>query len=166
VHTKSAAKIIRKLKDRRDQLPAAADKVYLFLAKKVLVAGSDDDEIFEVKRLPSGETVVEIFREDDKTRTPFFSRTFKPEETKEITIYALGGDDEIKISGEAKKSINLNVYGGEGEDELEDKSRVKSPGKATVVYDTKRGMIIEPSKEVKKKLTRNVAVHAFDREGL
>lgn len=166
IHDLSAAKTIKKLKARRDQLPAAADKIYLHLAKEVLVAGSDEDEIFEVKRLPSGETLVEIFRENDDTRTPFFSRTFKPEETKEINLYCLGGDDEIKISGEAKKSINLNVYGGEGEDELEDKSKVKGMRKATVVYDTKRGVQMEPSKEIKKRLSRDVSIHAFDREGL
>lgn len=166
VYQKNAAETLRKLKGRRDKLPQAADEMYLYLAREVLVTGSDEDEIFEVTRMASGETLVEIFREDEKPKVPFYSRTFKPEETRLIKLYALGGDDEIKISGESRRSIKLHVYGGTGEDELEDKSKTGGCRKPTVVYDTKRGIVIEDSKEVKKRLERDVAVHAFDREGL
>jgi hypothetical protein len=166
VDKQAAAKTIAILKARRDLLPAAADEIYLRLAKEVIVAGSDEEEFFEIKRLPSGETVVEIFRGDEKDKKPFYSRTFKPDETKEINLYCLGGNDEILITGEAKKSIDLNVYGGEGEDELDDRSKIASSGKATQVYDTWRGIIIEPSKEVKRHRSRSVKIHAFDREGL
>ncbi len=166
IYQKNAAETISILKARRDKLPAVADKVYLLLAKEVLVSGSDEPEVFEVQRQPNGETVVKVFRKNETDKAPFYSRTFKPNETKKINLYGLGGNDDFKITGEAKRGIQLNVFGGEGEDELEDSSKIGGCKKPTIAYDTRRGMIIEPSKEVKKRLSSDVAVHAFDREGL
>lgn len=166
IYQNNAAATIKILKARRDKLPEAAEKIYLHLAEEVLVAGSDEAEVFEITRLASGETQVLAYQKADKTKTPFFNRTFRPSETEEINIYGLGGGDEFLIKGEARHGIMLHIYGGEGEDEVEDTSKVGGSGKKTVVHDTKRGVTINSTKEIKKNLKRDVAIHAFDREGL
>jgi transcriptional regulator of met regulon len=157
---------ISRLKSRRDKLPEAAAEIYAILAEKITVAGTDEAEKFVVKRLPSGETLVEVFRMGTADTAPFYSRTFKPKETREITLHGLGGKDEFEISEEARDAITLQVYGGEGEDKLSDTSKVKGCSKKTKVYDTKWGMDMEVTGEIKKKLSRNVAINAYDREGL
>lgn len=166
IYDKTGPVTVDRLKSRRDQLPQAAAAIYEILAKEVTVAGTDEAEKFVVKRLPSGETEVQVFRKGSKDNGPFYSRTFKPEETNQIILHGLGGKDEFKISGEARKAITLKVYGGEGEDELTDNSRVEGCTRKTKVYDTKRGIQMEMTREVKKKLTKDVAIHAYDREGL
>jgi hypothetical protein len=157
---------ITKLKKRRNTLPEAAAEIYKILAKEVMVAGTDQEEKFVVTRLASGETLVEVFRTGKDEQKPFYSRTFKPKETRKIILHGLGSEDKFEIAGKAKKAIPLAVYGGEGEDELEDKSEIKSSGKSITVYDTTRGIIMEKTRETRKKLSRNVAVNAYDREGL
>ena len=157
---------IARLKSRRDKLPEAAAEIYAILAEKVMVPGTDESEKFVVKRLSSGETLVEVFRIGSDKDVPFYSRTFKLKETKEIMLHGLGGKDEFEISGEADKAITLHVYGGEGEDKLTDTSKVKGSSKKTKVYDTKWGIDMEVTGEIKKKLSRDVAINAFDREGI
>jgi hypothetical protein len=166
IYQQVGAETIFKLKKRRDALPEAAAEIYKILAKEVTVTGTDQNEKFVVTRLASGETLVEVFRAESNEKTPFYSRAFKPKETTEIILHGLGGEDQFEISGEAKNAIQLAVYGGEGEDELEDRSKIKSTGKSITIYDTTRGIIMEKTPETKKKLSRNVAVNAYDREGL
>lgn len=166
VYQKQGPETIARLKSRRDKLPEAALKIYKILAKEVTVAGSDEKEKFVVKRLPSGETSVEVFRDEKNSSRRLYARVFKPAETKKIILHGLGGSDTFEFSGVSGKAIDVAVYGGEGEDELEDESKVKGWGKSIHVYDTKRGIIMEKTRETKKHLSRDVAVNAFDREGL
>ncbi|MHA6249415.1 hypothetical protein ACXYMU_15845 [Pontibacter sp. CAU 1760] len=153
----------RKLLNRRDQLPEAAAEFYKILAKEVLVAGTDKDDIFEVKRLNDEETEVSVRRGSDRNRT--YHRIFKQSETELITLHGLAGDDTFEISGEVKQGIKVKIVGGLGEDEIKDSSKVKRGGKKTWVYDTKRGTELEAGPETKDKRTSDVRVHAFDREG-
>jgi len=153
----------RKLRSRRDQLREAAAKFYEILAEEPLVVGSDEEEKFEVKRLNNDETEVTIKRKSDDAIT--YRRTFYTSETKAIKLYGLAEDDEFEVEGKVDKGIKVVIVGGRGEDEIKDKSEVKSGGKKTWVYDTKRGTEIEGSKETKDKTTRDIRVNSFDREG-
>ena len=153
----------RKLINRRNTLPKAAEEFYEILAKEVLVAGTDLEEEFEVKRLNDEETEVTVRRKSDDRVT--YHRVFYRSETELITLYGLAGDDEFKVSGEAKKGIKVKIVGGRGEDEIKDSSKVGGWGKKTWVYDTKRGTELEKGPDTKDKRTSDVRVHAFDREG-
>ena len=166
IYEKNGEQTIRRLKSRRDKLPEAAEAIYEILAKKVTVAGTDQKEKFMVERLPSGDTRVRVYSLENKSETPFYERLFIRKETKEITLHGLRGDDEFEISGEAPKAIKLKVFGGPGEDELTDTSNVKGWCKKTHVYDTRRGIEVVGGPETKKKLTWDVAVHAYDYEGI
>ncbi|WP_242927651.1 hypothetical protein [Pontibacter vulgaris] len=153
----------QKLKSRRDKLPEAAQEFYRILAKEPIIVGTDQEEKFEVKRLNDDETRVIVIRSDDKKK--IYERTFNRAETQLITLYGLAEGDKFEVSGEVNKGITVAIVGGRGEDEIKDTSRVKSPGKQTIVYDTKRGTEIKGSKETKDKTGHDVRVHAFDREG-
>ncbi|GAB3535240.1 hypothetical protein GCM10027443_23850 [Pontibacter brevis] len=153
----------RKLINRRNNLPKAAAEFYEILAKEVLVVGNDKEDEFEVKRLNDEETEVTVRRKSDDKVT--YHRVFKRAETDLITLHGLAGDDEFKVSGEVNKGIKIEIYGGRGEDEIKDTSKVGGWGKKTWVYDTKRGTELEAGPETKDKRTSDVRVHAFDREG-
>ena len=153
----------RKLINRRDKLHEAANKFYEILAEEVLVVGTDLEDEFEVNRLDDEKTEVIVRRDsDDKV---VYRRTFYRSETKLITLHGLAEDDKFKISGKVNRGIKIKIYGGRGEDEIEDKSDVKRGGKKTWVYDTKRGTELEVGPTTKDKRTNDVRVHAFDREG-
>ncbi|WP_299704025.1 hypothetical protein [uncultured Pontibacter sp.] len=163
VYAKVGERTIRTLKSRRDLLPQAAQEFYLNLAKNPLVIGTDKEERFEVERLNDEETSVKVIRlADDKQ---VYHRVFKRSETKEITLYGLAEDDEFEVSGNVSKGIRVVIVGGRGEDEIKDTSRVRSLRRKTIVYDTKRGNEIEFGPETVDKTSKDVKVHAFDREG-
>lgn len=151
------------LKSRRDLLPQAAQEFYLHLAKNPLVIGTDEEERFEVERLNNEETSVKVIRLSDDKQV--YHRVFKRSETKQITLHGLAEDDEFEVKGDVNKGIRVVIVGGRGEDEIKDSSNVKGWRRKTIVYDTKRGNEIEFGPETVDKTTKNVKVHAFDREG-
>ncbi len=154
------------LKSRRDQLPQVAEKMYLLLAEKPAVAGTDGREQFKVMRLNDQETAVTVER-ISKNAPPqvLYNRIFKHSETKEITLHGLAGNDEFLVEGAVGKSIRINIYGGLGEDKITDRSSVRGWRSYTYIYDTARGNKIDFGTEAKDKTTSDVRVHAYDREG-
>jgi len=154
---------IAKLKSRRDQLPKAAEEFYQILAEAPLVVGTDEEERFAVMRLNNDDTEVTIFRKSDDAIV--YHRVFHRSETELISLYGLAGDDEFELSGKVGKGIKIKIVGGMGEDEIKDASDVSGWGKKTWVYDTKRGTELEAGPTTKDKRTKDVRVHAFDREG-
>jgi hypothetical protein len=60
----------------------------------------------------------------EATGSPVYHRTFHQEDTKDIRIYLLGGDDKVVVAGEVESSITVRVIGGKGDDELIDHSVV------------------------------------------
>lgn len=168
VYRKIGQELEQSLKSRRDQLVDAADEMYNILAKEVTITGSDEHEIFTVRRLDDNRTEVMVTRRytDDISPDPvLYSRTFLREETETITLHGLAGDDVFIVEGEVGKGILLKIYGGLGEDEITDNSSVKGWKKYTQIYDTERGNVIYFGSEAKDKTTRDVRVHAYDREG-
>ncbi|MFD2245058.1 hypothetical protein [Pontibacter ruber] len=159
--------VTQALKNRRDELPEAAKKMYKILAQEVTIAGSDLVEQFLVKRLLEGQVEVTITRPasgaaPEKT---LYHRVFNPKETERIILHGLADDDVFTIEGETKESIKIDVYGGLGEDEITDRSSVQGFGKMTRIYDTERGNELDFGTEARDHTTRDVRVHAFDREG-
>jgi hypothetical protein len=161
--------IQHKLRSRREQLPELASAIYRHLAKKVLVAGTDQKEKFIIERLPNGDTrvlVSQVPSKDKGTALVVFDRVFKKTDTKSITLHGLADEDEFILTGKGKRGIHINIFGGMGEDDVKDDSFVAGWGKKTHVYDTKQGIEVEKGKETKLKKSHDVKVHAFDREGI
>lgn len=132
--------IEEKLKSRRSELQAATLKFYELLAKEVDVVGTNQNEIFEVKRLPNGGTLVRVYHErlldvGKFDSTTYYSRIFMPHETREIRLFGLDGSDKFYINGKASTSMKIRIIGGPGRDEIYDESFVKGQSKNTVIYE-------------------------------
>ena len=95
------------LKSRRAQLPEAVDEYYSLLAKQVDVVGSNKHELVEVERLETGNVRVDMFKRNRDGKVyvddPLYRREFDRNETKEICIYGLDGQDVFNGSGKASK---------------------------------------------------------------
>lgn len=91
-------------------------KYYQFLASKVMVAGSNADEVFRVSGDRDGLVVKAYKRENGKDGEPLYERRFHSEDTKEIMIYGLQGDDHFIVEETANTGIRLNFHGDKGKD--------------------------------------------------
>ncbi|MBX2840435.1 MAG: outer membrane protein assembly factor, partial [Flammeovirgaceae bacterium] len=129
-----------KLKARIKDLPKYAETYYKILAREVDVVGSNKSEFFYVKRNTDGSVMVEVNDLDKDAQKPienrkYYQRIFYPEETKEVRLFGLMNDDMFLVEGEAETSILIRIISGFGEDKVTDKSKVKTGGKKTLVYD-------------------------------
>ncbi len=151
----SGEEIIAKLKSRRSHLTEYAEEYYRFLAEEVDIPGTSQKEFFEVIRLNDDETTVKLFRIDSAgnvSKTPFYSRKFLTDETKEIRVYGIAENDIYHIDGEVNEAITVRLIGGTGKDVYADKSAAK--GKRAFIYDDLNNEIIT-SRETVVKLTND-----------
>jgi hypothetical protein len=113
------ARLETALRQRRDALPAYADRFYHFLAKDVDVHTSDQPEVARVTHLAGGDVDVKI--ETAGQSSPVFERTFHPKETDEVRLYLEGGNDSLVTSG-PRGGVTVRVVGGEGNDVIDDRA--------------------------------------------
>ncbi|MDN5203902.1 BamA/TamA family outer membrane protein [Fulvivirgaceae bacterium BMA10] len=166
IYQLSGERIISTLKARRNIIGNEAQKYYAFLAKAVDVFGSNKTELFKVERVDDNKTKVTVRKisKDGDVKRKMYERTFKTDETKEIRLYGLNGDDQFQISGDVKKGIKVRVIGGEGDDLIEDNSKVSNGGKKTWIYDTKTGNTIKFGSESKDKTSDDPGVNEYNRK--
>ena len=134
----SGEEIYQKLISRREQLPAVAESYYEILAKKVDITGTDKHEYFNIERLNNNETRVTVYKtkKEGDLRKHIYQRTFYTNETQEIRLYGLAGQDSFIISGIVSKGPKIRVIGGPGEDAIINESRVKgSISHKVKIYD-------------------------------
>lgn len=155
--------IIRSLKVRRDNIVSSAIEHYEFLARDVDITGSDKTEAFEVERLTGGDVHVIVYKISKKgNREKIYDRVFDPQETEEIRLYGLDGDDMFSVSGSSRnRSIKIRVIGGDGKDVLADTAVV--PGMRTWFYDQAGQGDIRQSDEVRDRRSPDPSVNNYDR---
>ena len=155
--------IIRKLKARRDNIVSSALQHYEFLAREVNIVGSDKEEAFEAVRLPDGNVHVTVHKISKKgNREIIYDRIFQQDETREIRLFGLAGDDHFSISGSsAKRSVKIRVIGGKGNDALVDGS--SAPGIRTLFYDEPDEGVLTSSGEVRDMRSDDTGVNSYDR---
>lgn len=144
---------ISKLKVRRDKLPEFAETYYSIISKKVDVVGSDEDEQFQVKRLNDNETEVKVWTLSSKgnKKDKIYDRVFRHDETSEIRLYGLKGEDEFDVEGKVDKGMKVRIIGGPGKDDIKDKSSVSGLSKKTIIYDTRKKNDIEFGSEARNR---------------
>ncbi|MEO5646764.1 MAG: hypothetical protein ABIQ56_00300, partial [Chitinophagaceae bacterium] len=116
----SGQDIIERLKSRRKNLHENAEEYYYFLAKEPEVVGSKMNEYFEIKHLGGNKTSVSISRQDDggtKSDQAYYHRIFDGNETDEIRIFGISGNDVYKVSGDGN-GIPIRIIGGEMRDSI------------------------------------------------
>ncbi len=164
IYEKDGIEIEEKLKVRLNDLDKYADEYYRLIAKEVDVVGSVKEELFEVNRLAGGDVSVEMYKikqgQKDKL---FYRRLFKSDETREIRLFGLQGNDRYKIQGESDKSILLRVVPGTGLDSIVDESNVRIGGRKTLVYDETYSDALIKSKETKLVKTDNHDAYHYRR---
>ncbi|MEJ8755411.1 hypothetical protein WG947_00265 [Pontibacter sp. H259] len=159
--------LTQNLKNRRNHLPEAAAEMYKLLSEKVTIVGSDMEEEFIVKRLDANRVEVTVNRSASETipARKLYHRVFYTSETNELILHGLAEDDTFIVTGRVDESIPLKIYGGLGEDEITDSSQVTGRKKLTEIFDTERGNTLYFGTEARNRTTRDVRVHAYDREG-
>jgi hypothetical protein len=116
---------------RRDLLRPASDELYRFYAEDVDIHASDKPELALVERRSDGTVGVSLFRRSESSGERFYYRLFNPEETSDVRIYMLGGDDSVRIEGPVVRGIKVRVIGGGGQDSFTDLSTGAAGGNRT-----------------------------------
>lgn len=159
----SGEEIIAKLKSRRDKLTEAAFTYYRILAKNIEILASDEDEIAYIQRLNDRQVRVRLYdRKGEKKGELFYDRTFDKEDTKEIRLFMLGGEDSVLIVGDVKKSIKIRVIGGEGKDLFQEESKVKGMERMSSFYDSKEEKNVHRGKEGSKHLSAKYDIEQYE----
>lgn len=111
------ASVKKALKGRLANIEENAINVYEYLARCVLITGTDKDDFFTITRMPDGKTRVVGQRNiKDQKGSVFWDVTYDRNDTKEIWIYGLADNDTFTIDGEGNKNIHIKIIGGNGND--------------------------------------------------
>ncbi|MCA8830133.1 hypothetical protein [Hymenobacter pini] len=147
VQQMSAAEFSRKLRSRREQLPAVADKFYQLLAKDVELPGTDGPERFVVEPVGEGQVRVQLYRLTPQGAVLLNQRQFNRRETRSIKLFGLGGNDEFELRGQPDAHFAIGVYDGAGQDLIEaSPAPAKHPSSRLTVYDSGDGNTVRIGK--------------------
>ncbi|HMQ46402.1 MAG TPA: metallophosphoesterase [Saprospiraceae bacterium] len=169
IYALDGAAIAAKLINRRNDLLRIARQYYLQTAAEVDVIGTNKKDLFAVERLENGATRVAVYdaNKAGEKQEKIYDRTFLPDETRQIVLYGLDGDDFFEISGQAKKAILVRIVAGLGEDTYTDQSDIKNGGKSLVFYDPlSEKRHLEMGKETKLFLNDNPFYNTLYRRSL
>ncbi len=158
VYKVSANEIETKLKARRTHLVEWATTYYNFISKQVQVNGSDKNEVFEVDN-SNDATTVKVFSKSayKKNDSAFYSRIFNANETKEIRLFGISGNDIYHVNG-TSNNINIKIIGGNKKDSV-----INESDKKVVVYDDKNeNNFINKNAPVKLRLSNDTSIHKFN----
>lgn len=161
IYDLNAPDLIKTLKARRDELLYNARNLYQLLAEYVDVVGTNKVELFKVKNLKNGQISVQVFNAADTTLL-FYERVFDRQETKEIRLYGLDGEDEFNLIDMEQNPILIRVIGGDQKDKIENINPFNR-GKKVIVYDTIKGIDLIEEKGILNKLSNRTSVNQYDR---
>lgn len=161
----TAERVRQGLVARRKDMPRYAHQLYLFLAKEVEVIGSDIHEYFSVTHLPNGDAKVQVRKrkKDGAIKQILYERTFHPEETREVRLYGLDGEDVFKIEGEENPKISIRIIGGTDRDLIINGNGEQRLQKVKV-YDRLKSTRVQGSSKGILKLSEDPNVNKYDRK--
>lgn len=160
----SGPMIITKLKGRRDRLVYFAKEYYEFLGKDVDIAGSMQRERFEVRPVGTDKVQLSIYRLDstgNASPQPYYARVFLPQETKEIRLYGLGGEDQYVVDRHINDDFLIRIIGGVGVDSFAKITGEAEESGDIKVYDDKEDIGKVP-KGWQRRPSSNIYNHFYD----
>ena len=164
----SGERIISMLKGRRDNLEIFAKRYYDILATSVNVVGTLEDDFIEIERNDDGSVEISMYPRSKKGKRKkeerFYQRVFYPDETEELILYGLDGNDEYQLKGKTNISIVVRIVGGSDKDLIKNKSNVRGLRNYTKIYDTTGKNKIKGGKDTKVKLVGKRDAYDYDRE--
>ncbi|TRO67518.1 metallophosphatase [Christiangramia sabulilitoris] len=139
--------IKKTMKARRANLEKIAREYYKHLTEFDVFTGTQKDDQFLITRMADGITLVELKNKDGELLA---EKKYNSDQTREVWIYGLDGDDEFKIIGDGSNLVPLKIIGGEENDiydfqntrkaKLYDfkskKSTIKTPGVNKMLVDS------------------------------
>jgi hypothetical protein len=116
------AQMTKDLRQRRDGIVEYSRKFYLHLSDRVDVRATDRNDLAIVEHSDDGSLQLTLSPLDGNgsTGAAYYRRRFTPQETREVHLYLLGGDDRLVTNGPRKGGIHLVVLGDWGNDRLDD----------------------------------------------
>ncbi|MBA4056900.1 MAG: hypothetical protein C0490_19455, partial [Marivirga sp.] len=168
VYSVDGKDIESKLKARIKDLPKYAAQYYAILARDIEVVGTHKKEYFLVDRKRDGSTHIRVYGLDSKHLRPdsarlYYERKFFPNETREIQLYGLSGDDVFKITGQSPRPILLRVIPGTGDDLINDSSMVSGGKKKTLVYDNEKSTVLLSVSSAKRVTVKDDQFYQYNR---
>lgn len=158
----SGPAIIQKLKSRREFLPRWAAEYYLQQAREVDIRGSEKNELFDIVWARDSVTIsMHKIDKNGAVETPYYTRTFYPDETKEIRVYGIDGNDKYIIKGDSRNKTKVILLGGRSRDEYLDSLTAYSK-KATIIYDNPKNNF--DIKHARIRITDDTVSHLFEYE--
>ena len=111
--------IIAKLKSRRDKAVEFAERYYEYVAEELEVVGTKGEDLFIIDGADNGNLVIKIFSNGiENSENLYFERLLNPDETKEVRLYGISGNDRFLFRQNRELPIKFHLVGGEGESEL------------------------------------------------
>lgn len=151
--------IKQKLRGRKGNLQDIAGRYFDYYARLGIVTGTDKDDIFEINRLPNGQTEIKVYRNKKGQKADLMAhRVFSKNETREIWLYGLDDDDRFEASGSGGSKIKIRIIGGQNNDvyDFDNGSRI-------TVYDYKSlKNTVEKKKGAHLKLSDNYSNNTFE----
>lgn len=135
------------LKQRIANLDAIGLSYYNLISPHKVVVATDSNNLIDVKRIDNGVT-IHVYNEVGGKNNPIKSYTFYSEDTKNIWIYGLKGNDYFEVYGRANTYIPIKLIGGGSSDKYEIRN-----GKKVVVYDDKSQSFIVQKDKSRLKLS-------------
>ena len=131
IYQLSANKIINTLKQRRKNLLNEGLQYYKFLSKTIDIVATKTDENIKINLL--SEDSMEIILSDNK-HIEYYKRIFSANETNEIRLFGLAGQDTYTANGIGKLPIKVRMIGGDNNDIYHIDSNLNSRRKL-YIYD-------------------------------
>ncbi|MCP4459804.1 MAG: BamA/TamA family outer membrane protein [Cytophagales bacterium] len=152
------------LRARRQDMGRYARELYEFLSREVEIVGSDRHEHFLINRLSELEVEVTVFKrsKEEGKKQVIYSRLFSYDETKEIRLYGLAGNDVFKITGDVDSRIKVRIIGGSDKDKIVN-DRGEAKIKNVFVYDKPKGIKVEGNETGILKLSKNAEINNYTR---
>jgi len=115
------------LKSRRDKLTEFAKRYYEVVARQLEIVGTRQDEVFIIESENKNTIKLSVFSAAE-SGSPYFERIINPEETKEIRIYGIGGDDEVIFKDLKQRSkIRFELVPGDGDMRVSNRDSKRMP---------------------------------------
>lgn len=153
-----AESITSKLKHRRNWILEKGLEYYSFLAQEVDIVGTAKREKFEVDFQESGNVKVTVKKISNKNilAQSIHERIYFPEETKELRLYGMGGEDEFVILGrDMGNGIKIRIISGESSNYITDTSQGEKSSVEYYLYsgqndhlNIKSGSKVHKSKDI------------------
>lgn len=126
--------LLTKLKERRNNIPAAMEEYYKFINRIIDIRTSDKNEQVSITEV-AGKDVRVVINKLDKSgqfKDTLITRVYNADITKEIRLYVGEGEDKVTINTE-HSPIRFRVIGGKGNKDFD----VKNTARKVKIYNGK-----------------------------